>query len=239
MDARATPRSRPAIGLGSAARASSLALLLAACATAVAQARLHAPADRSRAHSANVSHAGWPAITGMLLMNRANRGRPLDGRPGFDPFDHADRSYSCNEITRYTGCRGGTFFPSHARSAARDLVPARVAREHNELLGGNGSDAIHAGPAGDVIWGDYQPHGQPTSQVDRLFGGPGDDWIYASHGLNLIWTGGGRDHIMLEDGHGAVHCDGPGRKTIELSRSHPHRYRLIGCAGASVIPFRG
>ena len=28
------------------------------------------------------SHAGWPRITGMLLMNSRDQSRPLDGRPG-------------------------------------------------------------------------------------------------------------------------------------------------------------
>ena len=41
-----------------------------------------------------------------------------------------------------------------------DLVPADIG--HNELLGGGGSDTIHAGPAGDVIWGDSHAEGNDT-----------------------------------------------------------------------------
>ena len=55
--------------------------------------------------------------------------------------------------------------------ASAALVPANIG--HNELLGGHGNDVIHAGPAGDVIWGDYKPSGQPTTQVDTLVGGAG------------------------------------------------------------------
>jgi hypothetical protein len=68
---------------------------------------------------------------------------------------------------------------------------------HNWLLGGYGNDTIYAGDAGDVIWGDYQPEGQPESQRDYIHGGAGEDWIYSSHGYNEIWTGAGNDHLAL------------------------------------------
>src|SRR6478735_338520 len=57
---------------------------------------------------------------------------------------------------------------------------------HNELLGGHGDDVIRGGRKGDVLWGDYKPGGQPTDQVDELYGGGGRDFIYASHGENRI-----------------------------------------------------
>src|SRR3954466_13988985 len=41
---------------------------------------------------ANTSHKGWPKITGMLLMARTDASRPLDGRPGMDPFHRLDAS---------------------------------------------------------------------------------------------------------------------------------------------------
>jgi hypothetical protein len=221
-----------------------------------------------RARTAEASHAGWPAITGMLLMNKRDQSRPLDGRPGHDPFDGADPSYSCNGAQRNTSCGGGTDFGggdsggqsctpdsggipwllsalglsgadpcAHASQAASPTtVPAAIG--HNELLGGHGNDTIHAGPAGDVIWGDFHPSGQPTTQVDRLYGGPGNDWIYASHGTNDIWTGAGADHVMLVYGTGTVHCNGPGRKTLVMRALAAHRhYRLVGCAGARIVPY--
>ncbi len=48
---------------------------------------------------ANTSHAGWPPITGMLLINKLDQARPLDGRPGDDPFDGTDYSNSCERCT--------------------------------------------------------------------------------------------------------------------------------------------
>jgi hypothetical protein len=103
---------------------------------------------------------------------------------------------------------------------------------HNELLGGHGDDTIHAGAAGDVIWGDYKPGGQPTTQVDHLYGGPGNDFIYASHGTNYIWTGGGVDVVHAHFGRGWIHCQSA-TTTVFLSRSGRHGWHLRGCGHIS------
>jgi hypothetical protein len=173
------------------------------------------------AASAKASHAGWPRITGMLLMNSQDQSRPLDGRPGQDPFDGTDPSYSCDGLHRNSSC---------VRSAARrriTVVPSTIG--HNELLGGHGNDTIHAGPVGDVIWGDFKPCCQPAKQVDNLYGGPDDDFIYASHGLNYIYTGGGHDVVHAHFGRGGeIHCDSSNVLVYLSHRSRP-RYRLFGC----------
>jgi len=101
-------------------------------------------------------------------------------------------------------------------------------RRHNELLGGHGNDVIRAGRVGDVLWGDYKPSGQPTTQVDRIYGGPGKDFIYASHGTNLIFAGGGADQIHVHFGRGEVWC-GRGRVTVFISHRSRRLYRLHGC----------
>lgn len=99
---------------------------------------------------------------------------------------------------------------------------------HNELLGGHGNDTIVAGNIGDVLWGDYKPSGQPTTQRDRIKGGAGKDFIYASHGRNIITTGGGADQIHAHYGRGTITCTSP-KATVFLShRSRPH-YKLHGC----------
>src|SRR4051795_3437732 len=114
----------------------------------------------------------------------------------------------------------------NSRDQSRPLNghPAR----HNELLGGHGSDTIHAGRWGDVIWGDYKPCCQPTSQHDRLFGGDGPDFIYPSHGRNDIKAGAGTDIIHGHFGHGTIDC-GPGRDMVYVHGGHRHAYRLKGC----------
>ena len=167
---------------------------------------------------ANTSHAGWPQITGMLLMNKQDQARPLDGRPGQDPFDGADPSYSCDGQHRYSAC-----VPDDPEATT---VPEGIG--HNELLGGHGDDTIHADPSGDVLWGDYKPSGQPTSQLDHLYGGPGRDFIYASHGTNVISTGGGDDVIHAHFGRGSITCDG-GNPIVYLSRQSRRQYSLHGC----------
>ncbi|HTY97745.1 MAG TPA: hypothetical protein VMB91_11940 [Solirubrobacteraceae bacterium] len=110
---------------------------------------------------------------------------------------------------------------------------------HNELLGGNGNDTIWAGERGDVIWGDFQPNGQPESQQDYLHGGRGNDFIYASHGHNVIWTGAGDDEVALIYGHGTVFCNGRGLKTLVVRYLPENRhYRLVGCDHVKLVRYR-
>jgi hypothetical protein len=110
---------------------------------------------------------------------------------------------------------------------------------HNWLLGGYGSDTIYAGAAGDVVWGDYHPEGQPESQSDYIHGGAGDDWIYSSHGYNEIWTGAGDDHLALVYGHGTVICNGAGVKTFVMRYLPQNRpWTLIGCSHKVLVRYR-
>jgi len=263
---------------------------------------------------ANVSHKGWPRRTGVLMMNKRDQSRPLDARPGFDPFDHADPTYACLGVVgdgdhsclnlpdtpapgdssgsdsssgdpgstdSGSGDRGsvagpiltgggwtcfnapdgtdlpgalpspslgadavcvpagtpgaptapsGAITPGSSGGSATSTPTPRVTLAsdgHNELLGGHGSDTIHAGPHGDVIWADYKPCCQPTKQVDRLFGGPGNDFIYAGHGRDSIWSGGGRDVVHAHFGHGAIHCQS-GQVTVFMTRQTRHRWHLFG-----------
>src|SRR3954453_17769790 len=143
----------------------------------------------------NTSHDGCPRIDGVLLMKKTDSRRPLDARPGHDPFGRRDRRYSCDAIhkrgrghRRFLRIRGGRGRVMTFRNG------------HNELLGGHGSDTIHAGPWGDALWGDYKPSGQPSGQRDVIFGGPGRDFIYASHGKNTIKAGGGNDWLKAHYG---------------------------------------
>lgn len=176
---------------------------------------------------ANTSHAGWPGIDGMLLMNKLDQSRPLDARPGHDPFGGTDPSYRCDGLHRDASCVGLSRWCARRAHRCRHRVVVASAARHNELLGGHGNDRIHAGPWGDVLWGDYKPSGQPTSQVDRLYGGPGRDFIYAGHGWNRIVSGGGADVIHAHFGHGIITCSD--QTTVFLSRVSRGRYTLHGC----------
>jgi len=180
---------------------------------------------------ANTSHAGWPRINGMLLMNKQDQSRPLDARPGHDPFGGQDSSYSCDGLHQDSTCVGQPH-KCVFHDNCRDVVHVSSAARHNELLGGHGSDTIHAGPWGDVLWGDYKPGGQPSGQFDRLSGGPGRDFIYASHGYNVIRSGGGRDVIHAHFGRGRINC-GHGDTILYVSRQSRRRYHLTSCERVS------
>ena len=175
--------------------------------------------------AANTSHAGWPSIDGMLLMNKDDSTRPLDGRPGQDPFAGLDEDYSCDSLHLVGDCQ-------HRLVESDEGYVVTERPGHNELLGGHGSDTIHAGPWGDVLWGDYKPSGQPTSQRDRLYGGAGRDFIYASHGWNLISAGGGDDWVKAHFGRGIVDCGG-GRDTLYISRRAQRRFTIRHCETVS------
>jgi RTX calcium-binding nonapeptide repeat (4 copies) len=170
---------------------------------------------------ASTSHEGWPRINGMLLMNKTDSSRPLDARPGHDPFQGTDPRYSCDAIHLRGSCQRRL-----VRTATGFVVT--TASGHNELLGGHGSDTIYAGPWGDVLWGDYKPSGQNATQRDTLVGGSGDDFIYSSHGVNAIVGGGGGDWIKAHFGSGSIDCGG-GRDTLFISRRAQRRFTIRGC----------
>ncbi len=170
---------------------------------------------------ANTSHDGWPTIDGVLLINKNDSARPLDARPGMDPFGGQDKTYSCDTLHRRGACR--RFFD--VEGDGRVMTSRAV---HNELLGGHGNDTITGGHTGDVLWGDYKPSGQPTTQLDHLNGGAGRDFIYASHGLNFIDTGPGSDVVHAHFGHGRIRCHSARTVVFISHRSRPH-YQLTGC----------
>jgi Ca2+-binding RTX toxin-like protein len=115
----------------------------------------------------------------------------------------------------------------HRQDESGEIRPTKTDK-HNELLGGHGNDTIYAGGAGDVIWGDYKPSGQPASQQDVLNGGSGKDFIYASHGVNQISTGGGADRVHAHFGSGSITCTSSNAK-VYLSHKSRKRYTLHGC----------
>jgi hypothetical protein len=174
----------------------------------------------------------------MLLMNKFYQTRPLDARPGQDPFEGADLTYRCDGDHQYQGCfvQAGACLPS-LRHADRCLLAPVVAvlPVHNELLGGHGDDTIYAGPYGDVIWGDYKASGQPSTQTDHLNGGAGPDFIYTSHGTNIIHTGGGLDVVHAHFGRGEIFCESDST-IVYLSHRSSHLYTLHGCTHTSFKP---
>ncbi len=86
---------------------------------------------------------------------------------------------------------------------------------NDELLGHGGSDDLAGGAGNDIIWGDWDPTGNYSTQRDVLSGGPGDDWLYTSHGHNTVLGGPGNDYVGAYYGTGTIDC-GPGFDTVRI-----------------------
>src|SRR3954451_1412842 len=130
-----------------------------------------------------------------------------------------------------TNCASHEYWPSIdgvlkiARTGRGDFTGTT---RSDELLGHHASDVLRGGASADVLWGDYDPTGQPSGQVDYIFGGAGNDFIYGSHGRNVIYGGAGNDAISVHYGRGIVDC-GPGRDIYHVARSRRHLYRFRHC----------
>jgi hypothetical protein len=91
--------------------------------------------------------------------------------------------------------------------------------DNDELLGRHGNDTLAGGAGRDVLWGDWDADVNPSSQVDVLRGGAGNDWLYPSHGKNTLLGGPGDDHIIAYYGHGTIDC-GPGSNDLVQVREN-------------------
>jgi RTX calcium-binding nonapeptide repeat (4 copies) len=190
---------------------------------------------------------GQAGISGQRALDEVSRGRRVDSIARVRHRLH--RCLTAAAVVAMAACGSAFGMASHAGWPPDEHHQGHPNNEsgvmhglksvHNYLLGGNGNDTIWAGDAGDVVWGDSHPSGQPESQRDYLHGGRGADWLYASHGFNEIWTGAGNDHIALVYGHGVVHCDGPGLKTFVMRYLPSNRpWSLQGCAHKVIVPYR-
>ncbi len=157
--------------------------------------------------------ARWPAKDRMVLIqNDKDQERTLDGRTGHSPFDDTAPTGDCNKkCESYLVPCDGVLCQSGSR-----MWDART--RYLKLLGGHGSDTIYGGPFTDVLWGDFKPGGQPTSQVDVIDGGAGTDYIYASHGRNTISGGAGDDYIVARFSRGTIDC-GAGKDKVFVSKA--------------------
>jgi Ca2+-binding RTX toxin-like protein len=151
---------------------------------------------RSRGGGEKVSHAGWPAITGIVAVadaaGRSIRGTALDdellGHHGSDTL---------------VGDRGSdVIWGDH-------LPKGNGPRQRDRLDGGAGDDFL------------YASHGRNV-----LLGGAGDDvlWAYFAHGVNRVAGGAGDDVIWERSGRGTIDC-GPGRDLVHARLRTPYRPR--------------
>jgi Ca2+-binding RTX toxin-like protein len=202
---------------------------------------------------------GYPLGEAPVAVEPLSSGPELGSTPAQIPAAHGhfeDGLYvaycaSSLALAAKSGPRAGTAMANHTGWPAVQCLKmdkgtygfshtlVGLPNVHNFLLGGYGDDTIWGGNDGDVIWGDYQPSGQHTTERDWLHGGAGDDWIYSSHGRNEIWTGAGDDHVALVYGWGTVDCNGPGLKTLVMRLLKRNRHwRLVGCRHIQIVPYK-
>ena len=95
---------------------------------------------------------------------------------------------------------------------------------NDELLGHHGSDRLFGGAGNDILWGDWDPANNNTHQKDVLDGGPGNDWLYPSHGSTVVKGGAGKDYVWAYYGRGTIDC-GPGKDTARVKLNGPWKVR--------------
>ena len=112
---------------------------------------------------------------------------------------------------------------------ARDKsVEFRGTSKPDQLMGHHGSDFLSGRGGSDVLWGDWEGPGNTETQNDMIYGGDGSDFIYASHGRNVIRGGRGNDAISAHYGRGIIDC-GPGRDIYHVPKSRKRLYKVFNC----------
>jgi Ca2+-binding RTX toxin-like protein len=95
----------------------------------------------ARAVAANTSHAGWPKITGVLLMNRQDERRPLDGRA---TAGHNELLGGHGSDTIYAGDAGDVIWGDYKPSG-------QPSTQTDRIYGGRGNDFIYASHGRNII----------------------------------------------------------------------------------------
>lgn len=161
------------------------------------------------------------ALAGVLSAGAAAYGDHIVGIPCPTCADHDQWPRIDLENVQRSDKVGSTFLTG--------------SHENDELMGHHTSDTLRGEGGSDVIWGDYDPNNQPASQVDKIWGGDGNDFIYGSHGRNVIRAGAGNDAISVHYGRGYVNC-GPGRDIYHVARSRRKGYRFKNCEKVDYRP---
>ena len=172
--------------------------------------------------AANTSHEGWPRIDGMLLMNKTDAARPLDARPGHDPFAGTDPRYSCDAIHKRGSCQRRM-----VRTAAGVVVTSR-ARATTSCSAATATTPCTRGRGATSCGPTTSPRASRRPRSTRSSAATARDFIYASHGTNTIAAGGGDDWIKAHFGRGTIDCGG-GRDLLYISRRAQRHYAIRHC----------
>ena len=86
-----------------------------------------------------------------------------------------------------------------------------------------------------MIWADYHPSGEPSSQTAVIRAGNGRNVIYANDTLDYVWTGTNPHtvvHAHVSGIAGMIHCQSPGI-VVYLSTVSQRHFTLDGCRHVS------
>jgi Ca2+-binding RTX toxin-like protein len=99
--------------------------------------------------------------------------------------------------------------------------------DNDELLGHHGSDRLSGGGGHDILWGDWDPKNSNGHQRDVLDGGPGNDWLYPSHGRGTVRGGPDRDYVWAYYGRGTIDCGAGANDTARVRLNT--RWKVRNC----------
>ena len=143
-----------------------------------------------------VSHAGWPAITGIIAF-ADDDGRTITGT------DLSDELLGGHGDDVLDGGAGGDVIWGD------DIVRGNTPRQRDRITGGTGDDFLYGSRGRNVMDGGA---------------GRDDIWAYFVHGTNRITGGAGNDEIWEHSGRGTIDC-GPGRDIVHTRLGRPYRLR--------------
>jgi Ca2+-binding RTX toxin-like protein len=129
------------------------------------------------AADAKTSHAGWPEITGVLQMHKADESGTMVGTPANDELlgGHGNDVIAGDEGRDVLW---GDYKPSGNTTAQADQLIGGPGRDH--IYASHGYNVIDAGPGNDYVKGHFG-----RGVIDC---GPGRDVVYVSHRARSGWT---------------------------------------------------
>ena len=141
------------------------------------------------------------------------------GRDRIDGGRGSDTIFGFGGDDRLWGDQG----PGDGTSDDSDTIYAGTGND--DVLGGQGNNALYAwssDPAASEPFGIIDPATRQLEDtgLNRLIGGPGDDWLYGGTGVDLLYGAGGDNVLHTREGETFESLDGgnAGREWIDYAK---------------------